>query len=107
MKEVALIHSEGILAGEMKHGPLALVDETIPAIVMATKDNMYKKMQSVVQQLCARSARLIVICNEGDHNIKEYATKEAMFIEVGLSLSLPVLSCSPIVCFWEDKDRVF
>ena len=66
----------------MKHGPLALVDETIPAIVVATKDNMYKKMLSVVQQLCARSARLIVICNEGDSDIREHTTKEAMFIEV-------------------------
>ena len=43
MKEVALLHSEGILAGEMKHGPLALVDETLPLIVIATKDNSYKK----------------------------------------------------------------
>eukprot|EP00803_Ostreobium_quekettii_P007601 evm.model.scf_98.2 EVM.evm.TU.scf_98.2 scf_98:6056-11396(+) len=82
VKEVALIHSEGILAGEMKHGPLALVDETIPAIVVATKDNMYKKMQCVVQQLCARGARLIVICNEGDQEIREHVDKEAMFIEV-------------------------
>lgn len=86
VKEVALIHSEGILAGEMKHGPLALVDETIPAVVVATKDNMYKKMQSVVQQLCARSARLIVICNEGDQEIRGYANKEAMFIEVPLTV---------------------
>lgn len=66
----------------MKHGPLALVDETIPAIVMATKDNMYRKMQCVVQQLCARGARLIVICNEGDQEIREHVDKEAMFIEV-------------------------
>ena len=43
VKEVALLHSEGILAGEMKHGPLALVDETLPLIVIATKDNSYKK----------------------------------------------------------------
>jgi hypothetical protein len=42
MKELALIHSEGILAGEMKHGPLALVDEHLPIIVLATKDSMYR-----------------------------------------------------------------
>lgn len=66
VKEVALIHSEGILAGEMKHGPLALVDETLPIIVVATQDRMYGKMQSVILQLLARSARLIILCNKGD-----------------------------------------
>jgi len=66
VKEVALIHSEGILAGEMKHGPLALVDENLPIIVVATQDRMYSKMQSVILQLLARRARLIILCNTGD-----------------------------------------
>ena len=48
------MHSEGILAGEMKHGPLALVDEHLPIIVICTRDRMYHKMLSVVQQLLAR-----------------------------------------------------
>ena len=55
------MHSEGILAGEMKHGPLALVDEHLPIIVICTRDRMYHKMLSVVQQLLARCA-LAVIC---------------------------------------------
>ena len=50
------MHSEGILAGEMKHGPLALVDERLPVIVFATRDRMHGKMLSVVQQLLARCA---------------------------------------------------
>ena len=54
VKEVALLHSEGILAGEMKHGPLALVDETMPLVVVATRDGSYAKQESVVQQLRAR-----------------------------------------------------
>lgn len=66
VKEVALTHSEGFLAGEMKHGPLALVDETMPIIVIATRDSTYKKQQSVIQQLQARRGRLIVMCSEGD-----------------------------------------
>lgn len=82
VKEVALIHSEGILAGEIKHGPLALVDEKLPIIVIATKDAMYKKMLSVVQQLCARMARLIVIANEDDKEIRQYTNSNATFIEV-------------------------
>ena len=82
VKEVALIHSEGILAGEIKHGPLALVDENLPIIVIATRDAMHKKMHSVVQQLCARMARLIIIANEGDQEIRQCAKTNATFIEV-------------------------
>ncbi|KAJ6794932.1 glutamine--fructose-6-phosphate aminotransferase [isomerizing] 2 [Iris pallida] len=66
VKEVALMHSEGMLAGEMKHGPLALVDETLPIIVIATRDACFSKQQSVIQQLHARKGRLIVMCSEGD-----------------------------------------
>lgn len=84
-KEVALIHSEGILAGEMKHGPLALVDEHLPIVVVATQDSMYKKMESVIQQLLARSARLIILCTEGDTSMKQYAARnDCQLIEVGL-----------------------
>ncbi|CAA2967935.1 glutamine--fructose-6-phosphate aminotransferase [isomerizing] 2 [Olea europaea subsp. europaea] len=66
VKEVALMHSEGILAGEMKHGPLALVDETLPIFVIATRDACFSKQQSVIQQLHARKGRLIVMCTKGD-----------------------------------------
>ncbi|KAI8469476.1 MAG: isomerising glucosamine-fructose-6-phosphate aminotransferase [Monoraphidium minutum] len=72
VKEVALIHSEGINAGEMKHGPLALVDETLPIVVIATQDNMHRKMASVIQQLLARSAKLIILCNTGDASMDEF-----------------------------------
>ncbi|KAL9297060.1 hypothetical protein ACSQ67_022956 [Phaseolus vulgaris] len=66
VKEVALMHSEGILAGEMKHGPLALVDENLPIVVVATRDACFSKQQSVIQQLHARRGRLIVMCSKGD-----------------------------------------
>ncbi|QCE12467.1 glucosamine--fructose-6-phosphate aminotransferase [Vigna unguiculata] len=66
VKEVALMHSEGILAGEMKHGPLALVDENLPILVVATRDACFSKQQSVIQQLHARRGRLIVMCSKGD-----------------------------------------
>jgi glucosamine--fructose-6-phosphate aminotransferase (isomerizing) len=69
---VALIHSEGILAGEMKHGPLALVDEHLPIVVVATRDSMYLKMESVLQQLLARNAKLVIVCTAGDENMKQY-----------------------------------
>ncbi|KAL2927042.1 Glutamine--fructose-6-phosphate aminotransferase [isomerizing] 2 [Bienertia sinuspersici] len=66
VKEVSLMHSEGILAGEMKHGPLALVDENLPIVVIATRDACFSKQQSVIQQLHARKGRLIVMCSKGD-----------------------------------------
>lgn len=76
------MHSEGILAGEMKHGPLALVDENMPIIVVATKDRMHAKMQSVIQQLRARNARLIVLCNEGDKSIADLCSPKCRLIQV-------------------------
>lgn len=66
VKEVALMHSEGIIAGEMKHGPLALVDENLPIVVIATRDGCFSKQQSVIQQLHARKGRLIMMCSKGD-----------------------------------------
>ena len=85
VKEVALMHSEGLLAGEMKHGPLALVDEHLPLIVVATRDRMYAKMLSVVHQLLARGARLIILCNAGDAEIRETcASRNCRLIEVRL-----------------------
>ena len=85
VKEVALMHSEGLLAGEMKHGPLALVDEHLPLIVIATRDRMYAKMLSVVQQLLARGARLIILCDAGDAEIRATcASRNCRLIEVCL-----------------------
>jgi glutamine---fructose-6-phosphate transaminase (isomerizing) len=69
IKEIALIHGEGVHAGELKHGALALVDPQLPCIVLATQDSMYSKMINVIQQLKARFARLIVICTEGDTQV--------------------------------------
>ena len=82
VKEVSLLHSEGILAGEMKHGPLALVDETMPLIVVATRDSSYRKQESVVQQLKARGGRLILIVSEDDDEIAATAGEEATIVRV-------------------------
>lgn len=86
------MHSEGILAGEMKHGPLALVDENMAIIVISTQDRMYPKMLSVIQQLRARHARLIVLCNEGDSNLDELVSPHCCLIKVCPALQDPLLS---------------
>lgn len=82
IKEVALIHSEGVLAGEMKHGTLALVDETLPIIVVATHGSCYRKMVGVIEQLRARDARLVVLINEGDELLTLSAADGCLFVEV-------------------------
>ncbi|KAJ1552237.1 glutamine--fructose-6-phosphate transaminase (isomerizing), partial [Cladochytrium tenue] len=69
IKEVSYMHSEGILAGELKHGPLALIDENMPVILIMTKDSLYPKVQSALEQVAARKGHPIIICNQGDANI--------------------------------------
>ena len=95
------MHSEGLLAGEMKHGPLALVDEHLPIIVIATRDRMYGKMLSVVQQLLARGARLTIVCNAGDTEICEICTRcKCRLIEVlTLLVVLPLLPSLLVLLF--------
>ncbi|PKI84794.1 glutamine--fructose-6-phosphate transaminase (isomerizing) [Malassezia vespertilionis] len=69
IKEVCYMHSEGILAGELKHGPLALIDESMAVILIMTKDSLYPKVQTALSQVCARNGRPIIICNEDDENV--------------------------------------
>lgn len=66
IKEISYMHSEGVLAGELKHGVLALVDENFPIIVLATRDSLFPKVMSAVNQVVARSGNPIIICNKGD-----------------------------------------
>ncbi|KAI9216782.1 L-glutamine D-fructose 6-phosphate amidotransferase [Blastocladiella britannica] len=72
IKEVSYMHSEGILAGELKHGPLALIDENMPVILVMTKDSFYPKVQSALEQVTARKGKPIIICNTGDDNLAKY-----------------------------------
>ncbi|KAJ3159699.1 glutamine--fructose-6-phosphate transaminase (isomerizing) [Irineochytrium annulatum] len=71
IKEVSYMHSEGILAGELKHGPLALIDENMPVILIMTKDSLYPKVQSALQQVSARKGAPIIICNTDDANLSD------------------------------------
>ena len=73
IKEISYMHSEGILAGELKHGPLALIDENMPVIIIMTQDSLYPKVMNAFQQITARKAQPIVICNEGDQDIPKAA----------------------------------
>ncbi|SAM04280.1 hypothetical protein [Absidia glauca] len=75
IKEISYMHSEGILAGELKHGTLALVDENMPVILIMTKDSLYPKVQSALSQVTSRKGQPIIICNTGDQNlVNEFKT---------------------------------
>lgn len=75
IKELTYMHSEGILAGELKHGPLALVDSAMPLIMIVTRDPVYVKCMNALQQVTARNGQPIVICNKGDEETKKHAYK--------------------------------
>ena len=73
LKEISYIHAEGYPAAEMKHGPIALIDEEMPIVVIATRKGNYEKVLSNIQEVKARGGRLIAIVTEGDKTVKELA----------------------------------
>jgi len=73
LKEISYIHAEGYPAGEMKHGPIALIDENMPIVAIATHTPVYDKVASNLQEVKARDGKLIVICDEGDDAMKKLA----------------------------------
>ncbi|MBN3288454.1 GFPT1 aminotransferase, partial [Polyodon spathula] len=75
IKEITYMHSEGILAGELKHGPLALVDKLMPVIMIIMRDNTYTKCQNALQQVAARQGRPIVICDKDDYETIKSSTR--------------------------------
>jgi len=70
LKEISYIHAEGYAAGEMKHGPIALVDDNLPVIVVAAKDHYYEKIVSNIQEVKARKGNIIAVVTEGDSDLK-------------------------------------
>lgn len=75
VKELTYMHSEGIMAGELKHGPLALVDKAMPVIMIVTRDPVYVKCMNALQQVTAREGRPIIICEKGDAETQSFASK--------------------------------
>lgn len=73
LKEISYIHAEGYPAAEMKHGPIALIDEEMPVFVIATKGPSYEKVVSNIQEVKARKGKIIAIITEGDEQVKEFA----------------------------------
>ncbi len=95
LKEISYIHAEGYPAGEMKHGPIALIDEHMPVICIATRDTIYEKMLSNIEQVRARHGKVIAIATEGDTLIQEKAD-HVIFIPETWPLLTPILSVIPL-----------
>jgi glucosamine--fructose-6-phosphate aminotransferase (isomerizing) len=73
LKEISYIHAEGYPAAEMKHGPIALIDENMPVVFLATNQSAYEKIVSNIQEVKARKGRIIAVVNKGDTQIRELA----------------------------------
>lgn len=95
LKEISYIHAEGYPAAEMKHGPIALIDENMPVVVIALKDGVYDKVMSNIAEVRARNGRVIAIATEGDHEIADRVA-HVIYIPQTNRLLSPLLSVVPL-----------
>jgi glucosamine--fructose-6-phosphate aminotransferase (isomerizing) len=95
LKEISYIHAEGYPAAEMKHGPIALIDENMPVVVIAPQDDVYEKVLSNIQEVRARGGKLIAIASEGDKEIAEMA-EHVIYIPHTHTMFVPILSVIPL-----------
>ena len=95
LKEVSYIHAEGYPAAEMKHGPIALVDENMPVVFIATRGKMYDKMISNMMEVKARKGLIIAIVTEGDTSIKKIADYVIEIPET-LDVMVPFVASVPL-----------
>jgi glucosamine--fructose-6-phosphate aminotransferase (isomerizing) len=94
LKEISYIHAEGYPAAEMKHGPIALIDENMPVFVIATKGNSYEKVVSNIQEVKARKGKIIAIVTEGDTQVKAMADHVIEIPETN-EILVPLLATIP------------
>ncbi|GAA4053768.1 hypothetical protein GCM10022388_20250 [Flavobacterium chungnamense] len=95
LKEISYIHAEGYPAAEMKHGPIALIDEKMPVVVIAPKQGHYDKVVSNIQEIKSRSGKIIAIVTKGDVQVKGLADHVIEIPEVSDALS-PLLTTIPL-----------
>ena len=97
-KEISYIHAEGYAAGEMKHGPIALIDENLPVICICTKGYFYEKMISNIKEVEARKGRIIAIATEGDTEIKNIA-EDVFYVPETWEEFSPIINAVPLQLF--------
>ena len=95
LKEVSYIHAEGYAAGEMKHGPIALIDARTPTVAIAPRDSVFEKMRSNIEQVRARHGEVIAIVSQGDHSLDSLVTDVIELPEVDPMLA-PIVTVVPL-----------
>jgi glucosamine--fructose-6-phosphate aminotransferase (isomerizing) len=98
LKEISYIHAEGYSAGEMKHGPIALIDAEMPVVVLAPQDAVYRKTMGNIEEVKVRDGIVIAVATEGDHEIAEKADY-TIYIPAAGNLVNPILSTIPLQLF--------
>jgi len=95
LKEISYIHAEGYAAGEMKHGPIALIDSNLPVVVVAAKDRYYEKVVSNIQEVKARKGNIIAVITEGDNALRDMI-EDIMEIPKSDEVVAPLLAVIPL-----------
>jgi glucosamine--fructose-6-phosphate aminotransferase (isomerizing) len=95
LKEISYIHAEGYPAAEMKHGPIALIDENMPVVFICTRDSAYEKIVSNMMEVRARKGRIIAIASEGDEEIRSRAD-HVLYVPSTIPMLQPILSVIPL-----------
>lgn len=95
LKEISYIHAEGYPAAEMKHGPIALIDENMPVVVIAPKDSLFDKVLSNVREIKARGGRIIAVTTEDCTELSEYAD-DVIFVPKVNPMLMPLITCIPL-----------
>jgi len=95
LKELSYIHAEGYPAGEMKHGPIALIDDTMPVVALTPRDSSYDRMMGTVEEVRARDGRIIAIAHEGDREIGARASR-VLTVPAAAELLSPILMAIPL-----------
>ncbi len=98
LKEISYVHAEGGAGGELKHGPLALIDENFPTVAICPRDSVYDKMLSNIEEIRARRGPVVAVATTGDERIKELAD-EVFYIPKTLEMLTPILSVIPLHLF--------
>jgi len=98
LKEISYIHAEGLPAGELKHGSIALLDPDTPLVAVATASHVYEKVVSNMQEVRARDARVIVVATEGDEAIRQHAD-DVLYVPATMEALSPLLAIIPLQLF--------
>jgi glucosamine--fructose-6-phosphate aminotransferase (isomerizing) len=95
LKEISYIHAEGYAAGEMKHGPIALIDESLPVVALVPRDGTYERMLGNVEEVKARGGRVIAVCHRGDDAIARRAD-HVLEVPPATDLLAPMVTVIPL-----------